>query len=125
MINRVVVVGNLTADPELKALPSGTSVCELRIAVNDRIKRGDSWEDYANYFGVTAFGSLADRCSEYLAKGKRIAVDGRLRWSQWQAQDGGNRSKVIILADRIEFLTPRDQPAQERMGGYDGDDIPF
>jgi single-strand DNA-binding protein len=109
-INRVVLVGNLTRDPETRQLPSGTSVCTLRIAVNDRIKdrsTGD-WTDYTNYFDVDVFGGQADSCSRYLAKGRQIAVEGRLRWREWTSQDGQKRSAVSVAADNVQFIGPRE-----------------
>ena len=108
-INRVVLVGNLTADPELRALPSGTSVCQLRIAVNDRIKDRNSgeWTDYANYFDVTVFGAAGENCAKYLAKGRQVAVDGRLRFRQWE-KDGQKRSKVEVVAESVQFIGPRE-----------------
>ncbi len=112
-INRVVLVGNLTHDPELRALPSGTSVCQLRIAVNDRIKdRGTGeWKDYPNYFDVTVFGQQGESCAQYLSRGRQVAVDGRLRWRQWETQDGQKRSKVEVVADSVQFIGPRDAGA--------------
>lgn len=109
-INRVVLVGNLTHDPELRALPSGTSVCQLRIAVNDRIKDRTSgeWTEYANYFDVSVFGQQGESCAQYLGRGRQVAVDGRLRWRQWEAQDGTKRSKVEVVADSVQFIGPRD-----------------
>jgi single-strand DNA-binding protein len=117
-INRVILLGNLTADPELRALPSGTPVCQLRIAVNDRVKDRNSgeWTDYANYFDVTVFGPQGERCAQYLAKGRQVAVDGRLRWRQWEAQDGQKRSKVEVVADSVQFIGPRDASASG--GGF-------
>jgi single-strand DNA-binding protein len=83
-INRVVAVGNLTRDPELRATAGGTSVCGLRIACNARRRKPDSteWEDRPNYFDVTVYGGQADHCARYLAKGRKIAVDGRLEWRE-------------------------------------------
>jgi single-strand DNA-binding protein len=104
-INRVVVVGNLTRDPELRAAPSGTSVCGLRIACNTRRKGdGNEWEDRPNYFDVTVFGAHGENCARYLAKGRPIAVDGRLEWREWQTPDGQHRQAVSIIADTIQFL---------------------
>lgn len=109
-INRVIIVGNLTRDPELRQLPSGTSVCSLRVAVNDRTKDRETgeWADYANYFDVTVFGPQAERYSQWLSKGRQIAVDGRLRWREWQANDGTKRQSVEIIADNVQFIGPRD-----------------
>ena len=117
-INRVILVGNLTADPELRALPSGTSVCQLRIAVNDRIKDRNSgeWTDYANYFDVTVFGAAGENCAKYLAKGRQVAVDGRLRFRQWE-KDGQKRSKVEVVAESVQFIGPREGGAPREATG--------
>jgi len=123
-INRVVLVGNLTHDPELRALPSGTSVCQLRIAVNDRIKDRNTgeWTDYANYFDVSVFGQQGDNCAQYLSRGRQVAIDGRLRYRQWEAQDGTKRSKVEVVADSVQFIGPREgggggAPQRQQAGG--------
>jgi single-strand DNA-binding protein len=107
-INRVVLVGNLTRDPELRHLPSGTPVCSLRIAVNGR-RRDDAgnWIDEPNYFSISVFGNQAENCAQYLAKGRPVAIDGRLRWREWQAQDGSKRESVEIVADSVQFLGGR------------------
>ena len=108
-INRVVMTGNLTADPELRSLPSGTSVCKLRIACNTRRKDGASgeWVDKPNYFDVTVWGNQGESCAQYLSKGRPLAVDGRLDWREWEAQDGSKRQAVEIIADTVQFLGSR------------------
>ena len=107
-INRVVLVGNLTRDPELRHTPGGTPVCSLRVAVNDR-KRDESgnWVDAPNYFSVSVFGNQAENCAQYLSKGRPVGVDGKLRWREWQAQDGAKREAVEIVADSVQFLGGR------------------
>jgi len=110
-INRVVMTGNLTADPELRSLPSGTSVCKLRVACNTRRKNGSTgeWEDKPNYFDVVVWGAQGENCSNYLSKGRPVAVEGRLDWSEWEAKDGsGKRQKVQIVANSVQFLGSRD-----------------
>lgn len=109
-INRVVLVGNLTRDPELKSLPSGTSVCSLRIAVNNRRKNGQTgeWVDEPNYFTVTVFGQQGENCARYLTRGRAVAIDGRLRWREWEAQDGGKREAVEVVAETVQFIGARD-----------------
>jgi len=109
-INSVIVIGNLTRDPELKATPSGTSVCSLRIAVNDQVKDQSSgeWVEKANFFTVDVFGRQAETCAQYLSRGRQVAVSGRLRWRQWETQDGQKREAVSIAADRVQFIGPRD-----------------
>jgi len=107
-INRVVLVGNLTRDPELRHTPGGTPVCSLRVAVNDR-KRDESgnWVDAPNYFSVSVFGNQAESCAQYLSKGRPVGVDGKLRWREWQTQDGSKREAVEVVADSVQFLGSR------------------
>lgn len=118
-INRVVLVGRLTHDPELRALPSGTSVCSLRIACNS--SRRDSEGGYVerpNYFDVSVFGLSAERVSEFTSRGSRVAVDGRLEWREWETTDQQRRQAVSIVADTVQFL---DGPG-ERTSRGDGSD---
>jgi single-strand DNA-binding protein len=108
-INRVVLVGNLTKDPELRHTPGGTPVCSLRIAVNSR-RRDESgnWTDKPNYFDVSVFGNQAESCSQYLSKGRPVGIDGRLDWREWDAQDGTKRQAVQIIAESVQFLGSRE-----------------
>jgi single-strand DNA-binding protein len=108
-INRVILTGNLTADPELSTLPSGTSVCRLRLAVNRRYKDQSSgeWSEKPNYFDIKVWGAQGENCAQYLSKGRPVAIDGRLEWSEWESQDGGKRSKVEVVADTVQFLGSR------------------
>jgi single-strand DNA-binding protein len=108
-INRVVLVGNLTKDPELRHTPGGTPVCSLRVAVNSR-RRDESgaWVDKPNYFDVSVFGNQAESCAQYLAKGRPVGIDGRLDWREWDATDGsGKRQAVQIIAESVQFLGSR------------------
>ena len=108
-INRVVLVGNLTRDPELRHTPGGTAVCSLRIAVNTRRKDAATgeWTEKPNYFDVTVWGNQGESCAQYLAKGRPVAIDGRLEWREWEAQDGTKRQAVEIVADSVQFLGGR------------------
>jgi single-strand DNA-binding protein len=109
-INVVVLTGNLTRDPELRSLPSGMSVCSLRIASNTRRKgQSGEWEDKANYFDVTVWGAQGENCARFLSKGRPVALNGRLEWREWQAQDGTKRQNVEIIADSVQFLGGRDE----------------
>ena len=109
-INVVVMTGNLTRDPELRSLPSGMSVCSLRIASNTRRKgQSGEWEDKANYFDVTVWGAQGENCARFLSKGRPVALNGRLEWREWQAQDGQKRQSVEIIADSVQFLGGRDE----------------
>jgi single-strand DNA-binding protein len=147
-LNRVVVTGNLTRDPELRSTQSGTELCSLRVACNTRRKDASGeWVDKPNYFDVTVWGAQAESCATYLKKGRPVAIDGRLDWREWEAQDGsGKRQAVSIVAERVQFLGTReaadgagraapqsDVPAdtggfeQAPAGGSfaDDDDLPF
>ena len=104
-INTVVVTGNLTRDPELRSTNSGTAVCSLRIASNSRRKDASgNWVDKPNYFDVTVWGAQGENCSQYLSKGRPVAVDGRLEWREWEDKEGNKRQAVDIIADSVQFL---------------------
>jgi single-strand DNA-binding protein len=107
-INRVILVGRLTRDPELRHLPSGAPVLEMGVAVNGR-QQDDSgnWVDKPNFFDVKVYGNQAEVLAQHLAKGRRIGIDGRLDWRSWEAQDGTKRSKVDVVAQNVQFLDSR------------------
>ena len=118
-LNRVTLVGRLTRDPELRHTAGGQSVCSIRLAVSSRGRdEGGNWSDRANYFDVTVFGRQAETASQYLSKGRRIGVDGRLSWREWEAQDGGKRQSVEVVANDIFFLDSRGDAGDG--GGYGG-----
>jgi single-strand DNA-binding protein len=109
-INRVIITGNLTRDPELRSTGSGMSVCSMRIACNTRRKdqsTGD-WVDKPNYFDVTVWGAQGENCARFLSKGRPVAIDGRLEWREWQDKEGNTRQSVEIIADAVQFLGSRD-----------------
>jgi single-strand DNA-binding protein len=107
-INSVVITGNLTKDPELRSLPSGTAVCKLRVAVNTRRKNASGdWEDKPNFFDVTVWGAQGENCANYLSKGRPVAIQGRLEWREW-GEEGNKRQAVEIIADSVQFLGSRD-----------------
>ena len=111
MINRVVLVGRLTRDPELRTTPTGKNVCDFGIAVTKRIKPQDGSSD-ADFFRVVAWGPTADYVSNYLHKGRLIGVDGRLQSRRYTASDGTNREVVEVVADNVQALDrPRDDSA--------------
>lgn len=152
-INVVVITGNLTQDPELRHTGGGTAVCELRVAVNSRRKDGSTgeWVDKPNYFNVTVWGAQGENCANYLAKGRPVAIEGRLDWREWEAKDGGGKRQAVqIVANSVQFLGSRDgagggngngftpqsdtpadtsdyaaAPASAGGGGGADDDIPF
>ena len=102
-INRVVISGNLTRDPELRQTQSGTSVLSIGIAVNDRHKNASTGEgeDYANFIDCTIFGNRAEAMDRLLQKGSKVTIDGKLRWSQWE-RDGQKRSKIEVIVQDID-----------------------
>ena len=107
-INRVILTGNLTRDPDLASTPSGTAVCKLRIAVNTRRKDGEQWVDKPNYFDVTVWGKQGENAARYLAKGRPVAIDGRLQWREWTDKHDNKRQAVDIVADTVQYLGARD-----------------
>ena len=140
-INKVFITGNLTRDPELRETASGFQVLNFGVAVNDRRKNQQTqqWEDYANFVDCTMFGNRAASVSRFLGKGSKVAIEGKLRWSQWEAQDGSKRSKLEVVVDELEFMTSRDggqqyqsqpqqyqpQPQYQPQADMYDDEIPF
>ncbi len=116
-INKVVISGNLTRDPELRQTANGFSVLSFGVAVNDRRRNQQTgeWEDYPNFIDCTMFGARAESVSRFLGKGSKVAIEGKLRWSQWE-RDGQKRSKIEVVVDEIEFLSR----SGENSGGYSG-----
>ncbi len=119
-INRVIITGNLTRDPEMKSLPSGTSLCSMRIACNGRRQNRDTqqWEDVPNYFDVTVWGQQGENCGRYLSKGRPVAIDGRLQWREWTDQQGNKRQSVDIVAESVQFLGGRDDAGAGNGNGF-------
>lgn len=115
-INRVIISGNLTRDPELRSTASGLPVLSFGVAVNDRRKNQQTgeWEDCPNFIDCTMFGARAESLSRYLSKGTKVSIEGKLRWSQWE-RDGQKRSKIEVIVDELEFMSSR------KGGGHDAD----
>jgi single-strand DNA-binding protein len=111
-INRCILSGNLTRDPELRSTAGGTSVLSFGIAVNDRRKNNQTgeWEDYPNFVDCTMFGARAEAVGRFLAKGNKVAIEGKLRYSSWE-KDGQRRSKLEVVVDEIEFMSHSDREA--------------
>ena len=137
-INRVMISGNLTRDPELRSTGGGMSVLKLGVAVNDRRKNQQTgeWEEFPNFVDVTVFGARGEALAKFLSKGAKVAIEGKLRWSQWENPQGEKRSKLEVVADEVEFLSSRDgggsgggytppASASSEAPGDGGEDIPF
>lgn len=116
-LNKVMVIGNLTRDPESRALPSGASVCAFGVATN-RVWTDPQGQkhDEAEFHNVVTFGKLADICGQYLGKGRKVYVEGRLKTRDWQAQDGAKRTRTEIIAENVIMLdrAPGGSPAYAR-----------
>ena len=104
--NRVVLVGNLTRDPEVRYIPSGTAVCDIGLAVNDRVKRGEQWVDETTFVDITLWARTAEIANEYLSKGSSVLIEGRLKLDTWE-KDGQKRSKLKVVADKMQMLGGR------------------
>lgn len=144
-INKVMITGNLTRDAELRTTPSGTSVLNMGVAVNDRRRNNQTneWEDYANFIDCTMFGRRAEALAQYLTKGTKVAIEGRLHYSSWEDRNTGQkRSKVDVTVDEVEFMSSRnsggngsasyDAPQRSQQmpeppapSAYNDEDIPF
>mgnify|MGYP003633971344 CR=1 FL=1 len=138
--NRVILVGNLTRDVELKTIPSGTSVCEIGLAVNEKEKRGEEWVEVATFVDITLWGRTAEVAAEYLSKGASVLVEGRLKLDTWE-QEGNKRSKLRVVGEKLQMLggksgggqqqqqsnqqAPSQRVQQEIPGANASDDIPF
>jgi single-strand DNA-binding protein len=121
-VNVVVISGNLTRDPELRSLPSGTSVGDLGIAVNERYKDNTGeWVERANFFNVTVWGAQAENCARFLSKGRKVNVQGTLRYESWENEQGEKRSAVKVVARSVEFLDP---PKDSRDSYPEGEGYP-
>ncbi len=128
--NRVILVGNLTRDPELRYTPTGTPVCDVGLAVNDRYKNATGeWVDQTTFVDVTLWSRTAEVACEYLNKGSPVLIEGRLKLDSWEGKDGEKRSKLRVVCDRMQMLggkpggggpaeggtrpTPRSQPQSQ------------
>lgn len=133
-INKAIISGNIGRDPELRQTSSGTSILNFSVAVNDRVKnqRTGEWEDRPNWIGCVLFGKRAESLGKHLAKGTKVAIEGKLRWSQWE-HDGQKRSKIEVVVDEIELMSQKQGNQQQSApvaapyvdGSIYDEDIPF
>ena len=131
-MNKITLIGNLTADPTLRATQSGTSVCQFTIAVNRRFP-GPDGQKQTDFFRINTWRQLAENCNKYLAKGKKVAIVGELQARTDTANDGTTRMSLDVSADEVEFLSPKEEekprqmtPADpEKFGDVSSDDLPF
>jgi single-strand DNA-binding protein len=107
-LNKVMLMGNLTRDPEVRYTPKGTAVGDLSIAINEKFKSQDGTErEEVTYVDVTTWGRQAETAKEYLSKGSSIFVEGRLQLDQWETKEGEKRSRLRVRAERVQFLSTR------------------
>ncbi len=132
--NKVILMGNLTKDPELRYTPGGSPVCSFGLAVNRRFRQNDEWKEEVCFVDITVWGRSAENCSEYLSKGRPVILEGRLRQRSWETQDGQKRYKLDVVATSVQFLPSGgggDKNKEMNSGGRDpgyedpGSDIPF
>ena len=128
--NRVILMGNLTRDPEIRYTPNGTAVANLGLAVNRRWKADDQLKEETDFFDIVVFGKQAENCGEYLSKGRPVMIEGRLQQRRWETDDGQKRSKVEVVANNVQFLGGRPSEsskgrADEDAPEFDDSDIPF
>ncbi|MCI0530171.1 MAG: single-stranded DNA-binding protein [Nitrospira sp.] len=109
--NKVILIGNLTKDPEIRYTPNGTAVASFRLAVNRRYKQGEEFKEEVCYIDIVVFGKQAENCGQYLNKGSGVIVEGRLQERRWDTEDGQKRSKHEVVAQTVRFL-PKRQEAQ-------------
>jgi len=130
--NRVILMGNLTREVEIRRTSTNIAVCDIGIAVNDRVKRGNEWVDDVTFIDVTLWGRTAEIAGEYLSKGSAVFIEGRLKLDQWE-QDGQKRSKLKVNGDKLQLVGPKGaakpkvEPA-ELIAAFDesvDDGIPF
>ena len=116
-MNKLTIIGNLTADPELRTIPSGISVCTFTVAVNRRYSSNKD-ERQTDFFRVAAWRQLGENCSRYLAKGKKVCVIGEVSARAYEGKDGSMRASLEVTADEVEFLSPRESSGYGQQGGY-------
>lgn len=120
--NKVLLMGNLTRDPELRFTSSGSALAKFGLAVSRKYKAGEEWKEEVCFVDITVWGKQAENCAEYLSKGRPVFIDGRLQFSSWETDDGQKRSKLEVVANMVQFLG---QGGGDKQGmGADTEDVP-
>jgi single-strand DNA-binding protein len=130
--NKVILMGNLTRDPELRYTPGGSPVCSFGLAVNRRYRQNEEWKDEVCFVDITVWGRQAENCNEYLSKGRGVILEGRLQQRSWETEDGQRRSKLGVVANNVQFLPQAgeklqrmDLPGPEMVDSGGDEEIPF
>lgn len=134
-LNKVLLMGNLTRDPELRYTPGGASVTTLGLAINQKYKQGEEWKEDTCFVDITVWGKQGENCAEYLSKGRPVFVEGRLNFRSWETEDGQKRSKLDVVAFNVQFLgrggenksvaAPASDYSPSTGEGAPDDDVPF
>jgi len=111
--NKIILIGNLTKNPELRYTPNGTPVANFGLAVNRKYRQGEELKEEVCYIDIVVFGKQAEHCSQYLGKGQGVIVDGRLQQRRWETEDGQKRSKHEVVAQTVTFLPKRQEAGTE------------
>ena len=114
-VNKVILIGNLTRDPQKIDTSSGNTMVNISIATNDRRKNGETWEDFPEYHSVLTFGNQADNALTYLSKGRKVYIEGKLQTRKYTDKDGNERRKTDIIAQNIQYLSTK---SEESSTGY-------
>ncbi len=128
--NKVILIGNLTKDPEIRYTPSGTAVSSFGLAVNHRYKQGDEMRDEVCFIDIVVFGKQAENSGQYLSKGQSIVVEGRLQQRRWETDDGQKRSRHEVVAQSVRYLSKRQSGSQGEGeaisgSGEEAQEVPF
>lgn len=126
--NKVLLMGNLTRDPELRFTSNGSALAKFGMAVNRKYKAGEEWKEEVCFVDITVWGKQAENCAEYLSKGRPVFVEGRLQFSSWETDDGQKRNKLEVVANTVQFLGRSEGMGKSGMESEDvpvKDDIPF
>ena len=125
MLNKIILIGRLTKDPELRYTPNGTAVCNFTLAVERNFKNQDG-EREVDFVDIVVWRKQAENCANYLAKGRLVAVEGSLRQNRWEDEDGNNRSKLEVNANEVQFLDwGNDKDKKQENNQEDSLDVPF
>lgn len=123
MANRVILAGNLGADPEMRLTQNGLQVCTLRLATTSRKKNGDHWVTETDWHRVTAFNKIAENIGKYCRKGSKVLVEAHLKYNKWVDNNGQTHYQTNIIVDNVEFLSPQKSPSQTQSSSYTGQEM--
>jgi len=115
--NKVILLGNLTRDPEVRYTPNGIAVASFAIAVNRKYKQGDETKEEVSYIDIVVFGKQAESCGQYINKGDSVLIDGRLQQRRWETEDGQKRTKIEVVAQSVNFM-PKRSPGGGQAHGH-------